>query len=191
MQRLTRYCAGWVAATTLATGVSWVAIQNLVTTAALSQPSVPFGAAAVAASVPAGIPTGPSVTPSAPAATEPAASTAPVRTTAAPTPRRSAPAVRTPATPVSPAGPATPTARTPGSAKSASVQGYSLKGGQIVLELRPDSAALVSAIPAAGYRTETWSTEYWLRVDFARGDQRSSMIVSWYQHAPTVQQTEF
>jgi hypothetical protein len=66
-----------------------------------------------------------------------------------------------------------------------------MKGGQVVLELRPDSAELVSAVPAAGYTTETWKNDYWIRVDFAQGDQRSSIIVDWYNHEPTVQQTEF
>ena len=47
-----------------------------------------------------------------------------------------------------------------------------------------------SAVPAAGYETETWTTDYWLRVDFVNGDRRSSLIVTWYQHAPTVQVTE-
>ncbi len=64
-------------------------------------------------------------------------------------------------------------------------------GGQVVLELRPDSAELVSAVPAAGYQTETWKTEYWMRIDFVNGDRRSSLMASWYEQEPVIQETEF
>src|SRR4051794_24305943 len=149
MHRLTRYCAGWVAATTLATGVSWVAIQNLVTTAALSQPAVPLGAAAAGTPVPTLTRSGPAAIRSAPAATS-------ARATRSPRPAVTAPR-STPA-------PGASTHTTAAGANDGVVQEYSLKGGQIVLELRPDSAALVSAVPGAGYRTETWKTQYWIRV---------------------------
>jgi hypothetical protein len=174
MHRLTRYCAGWVAATCVATGVSWVAIQNLVTTAALSQPAIPLGAAA--APLPTVTSPGPTVTSSPGTITRAPATRAPRPPAAAPssTPGRRA-GTRT-------SGPA---------ANHGTVQGYSLKGGQIVLELRPDSAALVSAVPGAGYQTQTWKTEYWIRVDFVGSERRSSLIVSWYEHAPLVQKTEF
>jgi hypothetical protein len=184
MQRLIRYCAGWVMATTLATGVSWVAIQNLVTTAALSQPSSPYEATALTV-------TRPTATPTRPTATTTRAARPNARST-----RSRATASGRPATPVPSTTPAarpavrpSPSAAAPTS--EADVQGYALKGGQVVLELRPDSAALVSAIPAAGYTTETWKTDYWIRVDFANGDQRSSVIVNWYEHPPVVDQTEF
>jgi hypothetical protein len=60
----------------------------------------------------------------------------------------------------------------------------------VTLELDATSARLVSAVPAAGYQTETWHTEYWIRVDFYDGDRRSSLIVSWYLHEPTVDVSE-
>ena len=49
-----------------------------------------------------------------------------------------------------------------------------------------DSAALVTATPDAGFSVQTWSGTDWLRVDFSSGTQVSSLIASWYQHAPTV-----
>lgn len=183
MQRLIRYCAGWVMATTLATGVSWVAIQNLVTTAALSQPSGPYVAAALTVARPTATPAGPTATTPAARATRPNARSTRNRVT--PT------ASVTPSSTASAARPAAKPSRSTATATSDSdVQGYALKGGQVVLELRPDSATLVSAIPGAGYQTETWKTDYWIRVDFSNGDQRSSIIVSWYEHAPVVDQTE-
>ena len=181
MQRLIRYCAGWVMATTLATGVSWVAIQNLVTTAALSQPSAPYVATALTVARPT--PTSArATTVGTPARTASRPSARPTRARVTPTP--SSTAGRAVARPTRAAATATATSE-------ATVQGYALKGGQVVLELQPDSASLVSAIPAADYTTETWKTDYWIRVDFVNGDRRSSVIVSWYNHAPTVDQTEF
>jgi hypothetical protein len=171
MHRLTRYCAGWVTATALATGVSWVAIQNLVTTAALSPLSVPV-LATVAPSVPDVV-----VTRTTPRATGSAPRSTSERTSrsVAPTPKKSARVPKVTPTPTS-----TPT-----------IKGYSSPGGRIVLELRPTSVELVSAIPAAGYRTETWKTDYWIRIDFVKGERRSSLIASWYEHEPVIQETEF
>jgi hypothetical protein len=172
MHRLTRYCAGWVTATTLATGVSWVAIQNLVTTAALSPLAVPV----LATSVPT-LP--PAVTRQAPRATESPKRSTPTRSTS---PDRK-PVDRKPKKPASKPS-VTPTI-------APTIKGYSSPGGQIVLELRPTSAELVSAVPAAGYQTETWKTDFWIRIDFVKGERRSSLIASWYQQEPVIQQTEF
>jgi hypothetical protein len=182
MHRLTRYCAGWVIATTAATGVSWVAIQNLVTTAALSQPVPPAASVSTA--------TGAPVTTAAPRAT---GTKKTGRASGAPAPRTSATDDRAADGQAADgqAADGRPSDQAGASTKAPTVKGYSLKGGQIVLELRPDAVELVSAVPAAGYRTETWKTEYWLRVDFVGDDGRSSVIASWYDHAPAVQETEF
>jgi hypothetical protein len=182
MHRLTRYIAGWVIATALATGVSWVAIQNLVTTAALSQP-VPVLAAepiSIATTAPRA-----AVTTPAPRVTGSAHRSTSARPSGARTPRKSAGAG-----PSAAAGNNKPSPE-PTPTKAPTVSGYSMKGGQVVLELRPDSVELVSAIPAEGYRTETWKTDYWIRVDFVGDAGSSSVIASWYEHEPTVQQTEF
>ena len=40
--------------------------------------------------------------------------------------------------------------------------------------------------PDSGFSVQTWSGTDWLRVDFSSGAQVSSLIASWYQHAPTV-----
>ena len=44
----------------------------------------------------------------------------------------------------------------------------------------------MTAVPDAGYSVQTWSGTGWLRVDFSSGPQVSSLIASWYQHAPTI-----
>ena len=41
-------------------------------------------------------------------------------------------------------------------------------------------------MPDAGYSVQTWSGTDWLRVDFSSGSQVSSLIASWYEHAPTI-----
>jgi len=66
------------------------------------------------------------------------------------------------------------------------VRAYTLTGGRVTLETVPGSMQLVSAVPDAGYSVQTWSGTDWLRVDFSSGAQVSSLIASWYQHAPTV-----
>jgi hypothetical protein len=59
-------------------------------------------------------------------------------------------------------------------------------GGRVTLDLTQDSVQLVTAVPDAGYSMQTWSGTDWLRVDFSSGPQVSSLIASWYEHAPAV-----
>ena len=66
------------------------------------------------------------------------------------------------------------------------MRSYTLDGGRVALLVTGDSASLVTATPDSGFAVETWSGTDWLRVDFSSGDQVSSLIASWYQHAPTV-----
>jgi hypothetical protein len=66
------------------------------------------------------------------------------------------------------------------------VRAYLLAGGRVTLDVAAGSVQLVTAVPAVGYSVQTWSGTGWLRVDFSWGPQVSSLIASWYQHAPTV-----
>ena len=89
---------------------------------------------------------------------------------------------------VSPA--ATPAASAASSASATPTTGgvhdYQLAGGRVTLDMTAGSVQLVSAVPDAGYSVQTWSGTDWLRVDFSSGPQVSSLIESWYEHAPTV-----
>lgn len=83
------------------------------------------------------------------------------------------------------------TAPSPSATASASpavgeVHAYALAGGNVTLNLADGSVQLVTAVPKAGYSVQTWSGTGWLRVDFSSGPQVSSLIASWYQHAPTI-----
>jgi hypothetical protein len=185
MHQLTRYCAGWVAAATIATSVSYAAIQNLVVTAALGEPVHSSALTrAVAVSQPID---GPTSTPPV-AALVTATGHAVATHSHKPSPTRSTPVRSTRPAP-EPTATAV-TGPTPAATTTAPAHGYAMAGGQVTLELDATSARLVSAVPAAGYQTETWHTEYWIRVDFYDGDRRSSLIVSWYLHEPTVDVSE-
>jgi hypothetical protein len=48
------------------------------------------------------------------------------------------------------------------------------------------SVQLVTAVPDVGYSVQTWSGTGWLRVNFSSGPQVSSLIASWYEHAPAI-----
>jgi hypothetical protein len=66
------------------------------------------------------------------------------------------------------------------------VRAYTLAGGNVTLAVTGETAQLVTAVPDAGYSVQTWSGTGWLRVDFSSGARVSSLIASWYEHAPTV-----
>jgi hypothetical protein len=66
------------------------------------------------------------------------------------------------------------------------VRVYTLTGGRVTLDVAGGSVQLVTAVPDVGYSVQTWSGTGWLRVDFSSGPKVSSLIASWYQHAPTV-----
>ena len=61
-----------------------------------------------------------------------------------------------------------------------------LTGGHVTLDVTPSSVQLVTAVPDVGYSVQTWSGTGWLRVDFSSGPQVSSLVASWYQHAPAI-----
>jgi hypothetical protein len=67
-----------------------------------------------------------------------------------------------------------------------SARAYTLTGGRVTLAVTATSVQLVTAVPDAGYAVQTWSGPGWLRVDFSSGPQVSSLIASWYEHAPTI-----
>ena len=180
-----RYCAGWACAALAATTVSWVAIRDVVATAAVGDP-VPAGAV-VAAAGDAAEPTGRAEVPTPAATSVPSVTLSPrarIRPSGGPT---TDPSGR-PADRPEQGGPAGPTRP---SAGAGDYRGYVLEGGQVVVQMRADSASLVTAVPASGYETQTWETDTWFRVDFVAGEQRSSIIVAWNGHPPTATVTEF
>lgn len=72
------------------------------------------------------------------------------------------------------------------------VQTYEVKGGKVVLSVRPEGAELISATPRSGYTVQTWDhVAGWLRVEFTAGQRGSSVIATWHDHPTTVETVEY
>jgi hypothetical protein len=163
--------AAWTAGTAIAVSVAWLGANVVVRNAGVG-PGIPVINAAV---LPA------SASPS-PAATPPAVVT-PTASDGGPSPRHAAANGTSPsASGTDPSPSAVPSV----SAPAGNVHAYTLAGGHVTLNMAGNSVQLVTAVPDAGYAVQTWSGTGWLRVDFSSGPQVSSLIASWYEHAPTI-----
>jgi len=164
MVRLVVGLTAWMAGTAIAVGVAWLGANVVVRNAGVG-PGMPVinAAALPSATASASAPAPPAPTPPSTVTPTPAAGeTTPVATVASPSADASA---------ASPAG---------------QVRAYTLAGGNVTLAVTGGAVQLVTAVPDAGYSVQTWSGTDWLRVDFSSGPQVSSLIASWYLHAPTV-----
>jgi hypothetical protein len=183
MVRLVVGLTAWMAGTAIAVSVAWLGANVVVRNAGVG-PGMPVinaavlpsaGASGAAASAPA--------EPGAPATSAPA--TPPAAVTPAASAGRTSPRQTVATRAAGAAGPS-PSASASSSSSAGDVRAYALTGGNVTLEVTADTAQLVTAVPDAGYSVMTWSGTGWLRVDFSSGAQVSSLIASWYQHAPTV-----
>ncbi|HET6188949.1 MAG TPA: hypothetical protein VFE59_18395 [Trebonia sp.] len=170
----------WMAGTAIAVSVAWLGANVVVRNAGVG-PGIPVINASVLPSAAASSPAPATFAPatSAPAVT-PQAVVTPAASAGATSPRRAL------APPTASAASPSPSASAPASLSANDVRAYALTGGNVTLEVTADTAQLVTAVPDAGYSVQTWSGTGWLRVDFSSGAQVSSLIASWYQHAPTV-----
>jgi hypothetical protein len=166
MTRALTGLAAWLAGTALAVGLAWFGANMVVRDAGMSP-----GVQVISA-----VPVTPAAAPPTPPAARPPASPAPAR-------RRPSAAASRP--PTSTSTSRTPSA-TPSTATAGGVRSYTLAGGSVELLVTPGSAELVTAVPDSGFSVTTWSGTDWLRVDFSSGPRVSSLIASWYEHAPTV-----
>jgi hypothetical protein len=166
----------WAAGTVIAVCVAWFGANVVIRNAGVG-PGIPVLNATVL----------PASTVPSPARTPPAV--APPTTVAEPT------AIAQPTAAAQPTASATHdsggTAPAPSATASASpvggeVHAYALTGGTVTLNVADNSVQLITAVPSAGYSVTTWSGTGWLRVDFSSGPQVSSLIASWYLHAPTI-----
>ena len=156
--------AAWTAGTVIAVSVAWFGANVVVRNAGVG-PGMPVINAAV-------LP--PPVTPPTPTPTASPAGTSPAHTPASET-----------APSASPTGPS-PSASASATLSAGNVRAYTLAGGHVTLDMTNGAVQLVTAVPDSGYSVQTWSGTGWLRVDFSSGPQVSSLIASWYQHAPTI-----
>ncbi|BDH53272.1 hypothetical protein MTP02_42830 [Streptomyces albus] len=86
--------------------------------------------------------------------------------------------------------PHTPSPEPPPADPDTGVKGYTVAGGQVVLDIGPDSADFVSATPTPGWTMQVWTREEsggaWIRVTFTQGDRSSSVFCSWNGYPPRV-----
>jgi hypothetical protein len=190
MMRVVVGVAAWVAGTAIAVSVAWFGANVVLADAGVGQ-GVPVVNAAPS-TPPAATPTPPAgagagtVAPSGSAAAGGAARSSPSPQPAAA--GGTGPGTSAGSASVSPASTPVTSAASSASATSTTdgVHDYQLTGGRVTLDMTAGSVQLVSAVPDAGYAVQTWSGTGWLRVDFSSGPQVSSLIASWYQHAPSV-----
>src|ERR1700678_2367838 len=167
MTRALTGLAAWLAGTALAVGLAWFGANMVVRDAGMS-PGVQ-----VITVVPASPAPPPTIAPTSsalPTSSAPGASGSPAASQPGPSATTTGPSPST----------------TASAAAAGSVRSYTLAGGRVALDVSGDSAALVTAMPDSGFSVQTWSGTDWLRVDFTSGAQVTSLIASWYQHAPTV-----
>jgi len=175
MVRVTVGLAAWIAGTASAVCVAWLGANVVVRNAGVG-PGIPVINATVLPSTgaPPPVVTPPAVTPT---------------TGVTPTASARGPATR-PASGATPSasatGPRANAATASASPSGGAVHAYTLAGGDVTLDVSGAAVQLVTAVPDAGYSVETWSGTGWLRVDFNSGAKVSSLIASWYLHAPTI-----
>ncbi|MFJ9694211.1 hypothetical protein [Kitasatospora sp. NPDC101183] len=160
----------WVAATGAAVLLSWLGVHAVMSGAAFERPTaLPLPSPKLA-----GAPQ--------PATTAPTPDQARTTTqTASPAPATTAAHAPAPATP-------TPVRRpTPTPTPTSTVQSYPIPGGRVALDLRPDKATLVSAVPDPGWQMKVWNGDMWMRVDFIRDTEANSVFVAWNGHPPIVE----
>ncbi|MFI1966073.1 hypothetical protein ACH429_18530 [Streptomyces pathocidini] len=87
----------------------------------------------------------------------------------------SQPSTRPPSTP-----PETPTA-------TANVKSYAPQGGRVAFDLGESSAELVSATPDSGWQMQVWKQTEWIRVNFTKGENTTSVFCTWNGHPPKVE----
>ena len=181
MVRLVVGLTAWMAGTAIAVSVAWLGANVVVRNAGVGPGMPVINAAVLPPAASSGAVASAPAEPAAPATSAP--TTPPTVVTPASSAGRTSPgrAVATTAT-----GATGPSPSTSASSSAGDVRAYALTGGNVTLEVTADTAQLVTAVPDAGYSVMTWSGTGWLRVDFSSGAQVSSLIASWYQHAPTV-----
>jgi hypothetical protein len=184
MVRIVAALAAWAAGTAIATGITWLGADVVLRDAGVG-PGMPVVNATILPSAQPAVTAQPAVSGRSPGP-GPASSSVPASVSpgsAAGRPSSAAPSSAVPPPAVPPSAGAR-SAVPPSPAGSA--HAYTLAGGRVTLAMTATSVQLVTAVPDAGYAVQTWSGPGWLRVDFSSGPRVSSLIASWYEHAPTI-----
>ncbi|WP_399097107.1 hypothetical protein ACGH2B_18620 [Streptomyces sp. BBFR2] len=181
MRRGLMHTGAWTLATGGAVALSWFGVHAVLSGTAYDPPrAVPLSAAAAPSSATAA--------PQASSTHRPKPSPTPTTASPSPTPSRPAPPAR-PEPSHRPSPP--PTAVTLDG--EGTVKSFTTSGGRVALDLRPDSAQLVSATPEAGWEMQVWKQDGLIRVDFTSGggDRHATVLCTWDDgHSPVVQISE-
>jgi hypothetical protein len=167
------YVAPWAGVTALAVALSWLGVRGVVRSAVSERSAPPPIAGPVIHSSPAP-PPGPTTSGSPTTGARP-----PTGQDVGPRPSKA---------------PKAPPGRPDGSSSpkpTDHVRSYATRGGSAAMSIEKDRVRLVSATPNPGYETRVTQTEGWLRVDFLSDKHTSSVIASWYEHAPIVKVYEY
>jgi hypothetical protein len=198
MVRVMAGLAAWAAGTVIAVSVAWLGANVVVRNAGVGPGMPVINAAVLPSAAPSPLVTPPLVTPpvvtppAVPSSSVPPATAAPSGTALPGHPRAAHPAATARGTSsrgTSSGGPASSSGTASAAPSATDVHAYVLAGGRVTLDVTPGSVQLVTAVPDVGYSVQTWSGTDWLRVDFSLGAQTSSLIASWYEHAPTITTT--
>jgi hypothetical protein len=176
----------WLAATTVAVGLSSYAVRSVLRDTVFEPPQSTTVAALPA---PEPLPPVPSdtVPPTISATSAPApvasasASSATLATKPSPSPSPSRTAVVPDST--------TPPPVTGGS--GAGVKTFDVKGGRASFTFGPSTARLIQAVPKGGWAVQVYPGDRWIRVDFTSGGRTSSVFVTWNDHPPLPQTYEY
>ncbi|MEU6118025.1 hypothetical protein ABZ840_26190 [Streptomyces sp. NPDC047117] len=175
------HAAAWTLATGAAVTLSWFGVHTVVSGTAYDPPrALPLSDDAPGAQADGES----SATPRVSSTHRPKPSGTP-----SPSPTRKTTRPEEPAAPPSSPAPTRSTAdpSTPAQDEgTGTVRGYRTDGGRVVLDVRSSYAELVSATPGAGWQMQVWKQDGWLRVDFTRGNDRTSVICAWNGHPPVV-----
>ncbi|HEV3170204.1 MAG TPA: hypothetical protein VGZ32_07690 [Actinocrinis sp.] len=161
--------AAWCAATAAAAGVAWLGVDSVLIPAAEAPPAVIAAGASPTSAPDVATPTEP---PSPPTHTSLGLGGVSITSKHSASPSVSASA--------SASG-------SPSASGAGTLSRYQTGGGVVVLSMTSDSAALVSATPAAGYSVQNWGAAGWLRVDFTEGSTVYSVYATWNGYSPKVQ----
>ncbi|MGW2309562.1 hypothetical protein [Actinomadura luteofluorescens] len=174
MRRAMSYVAPWAGVTALAVALSWLGVRDVVRSAVSDRSAPPPIAGPVIHSSPS-TPPGPTTVKS------------PTVRSSPPTGQDEVPAPsRTPKATHGGSGGGSPSAR-----PTNHVRSYATRGGSAAMSIEENRVRLVSATPNPGYETRVTQTEGWLRVDFLSDEHTSSVVASWYGHAPAVKVYEY
>nr|WP_308108490.1 hypothetical protein [Streptomyces antimicrobicus] len=187
MHRGLVHAFAWLLATGAAVTLSWWGVRTVMSGTAYDRPlAVPLTTRPLSSS-PYGGDGGAAGGGAQPSASGPSASPSGAGTSSpspTPSPSSSRPAVKPSA------GRSADPSRDDGAGAGGEVKGYTVAGGRVVFALAEESAELVSATPAGGWRIQVWKQPYWIRVTFSRDGRESSVFCTWHDHAPTVQLDE-